>query len=170
MKRTLLLNANYEPLTFLSEKRVFKFLAKEKVEPLSYWDDWFTLNNEVNYFPSILRLKNQIKQSFTYPVFSKRNIVRRDDYTCQFCGVKLSENSVTIDHVIPKSKGGANSFTNCVTSCFDCNNRKSNLTLEQSGMKLLRKPEHLKYKRNIFETNISCWHEDWNFYYDKTKK
>lgn len=170
MKKTLLINANYEPLTFLNERRVFRFLALEKVEPLSYWDEVFLMNGSFHYFPSILRLKSQIHQKAKYPAFSKENVTRRDKSSCQFCGIKLSPNQVTIDHVIPKSRGGGNNFYNCVVSCFDCNNKKRNLTPEEAGMKLLKKPEPLTRFRNIFETKLSSWHEDWNYYYNQYRE
>jgi 5-methylcytosine-specific restriction endonuclease McrA len=69
---------------------------------------------------------------------SKREILRRDDYTCQYCGQRSP--ILTLDHVIPRSRGGGHTWENLVTACPSCNHRKGRRTLEASGMQLLRPP------------------------------
>jgi len=73
-------------------------------------------------------------------VFSRRNIFRRDRFSCQYCGSRSSPGMLTIDHVVPRSRGGRSGWTNCVLACFHCNARKGNRTLDQAGLRLLRKP------------------------------
>lgn len=170
MKRTLLLNNDYDPLTFLAERRVFRFLAKDKVEVISVWDDHFYMNGVKCKFPATLRLKTYIRKNYRSVIFSKNEVIKRDKGICQFCGKHLSPNKITIDHIVPKSRGGENSFYNCVVACFECNNKKNNLLLDEAGMKLLKKPEYpKKYIRNVFDDKIKSWHEDWNWYYDRYK-
>lgn len=73
--------------------------------------------------------------------FSRRNVYRRDQYTCQYCGARPNEDALTVDHVIPRSRGGKTNWTNCVVSCARCNRRKSNRTPEESGVRLIRLPQ-----------------------------
>ena len=70
--------------------------------------------------------------------FGKRNILIRDNFTCQYCGKKVKK--LTIDHIIPKSRGGETSFENCVSSCKECNNRKGMKTPREAGMSLMKVP------------------------------
>jgi hypothetical protein len=80
--------------------------------------------------------------------YSRKNILTRDEYTCQYCGHRKKD-EMTLDHVIPRSKGGDNSFTNLVTCCKDCNLKKGNKTIKEVGMKLLKQPETPKWKSFI---------------------
>ena len=73
--------------------------------------------------------------------FSRRNLYKRDKNTCQYCGGKPGTEELSIDHIIPRSKGGKSTWTNCVLACVPCNAKKSNRTPEQAGMKLLKKPK-----------------------------
>lgn len=73
-------------------------------------------------------------------VFSRANIFRRDHYTCQYCGSQPDKSELTIDHVTPKSKGGKTTWENCVASCLNCNKRKDNKSIQESGLKLKREP------------------------------
>lgn len=73
--------------------------------------------------------------------FTKRNVYRRDNFICQYCGDNLGSNNLSIDHVVPISKGGESSWENCVLACLRCNNIKGDLTLEESGMRLKNSPK-----------------------------
>jgi len=84
--------------------------------------------------------------------FSRKNIYKRDNYTCQYCGKKFRPEDLTIDHVIPKSKGGETTWENCVLACLWCNMKKGNRTLKEAGMKLLRKPEKPKWTTGVIVT------------------
>jgi 5-methylcytosine-specific restriction endonuclease McrA len=72
--------------------------------------------------------------------FSRRNLYRRDGFTCQYCGAQPGTELLSIDHVVPRSRGGRSTWENCVLSCIDCNKRKANHTLREAGLKLGRKP------------------------------
>ena len=95
--------------------------------------------------PEILLLKDYGGVPFTQVNFTRRNMYKRDMYICQYCKGKFTPKDLTMDHVHPKSKGGGTSWTNCVTSCYDCNSRKSNRSLQESGMVLLREPKAPKW-------------------------
>lgn len=72
--------------------------------------------------------------------FSRKNIYKRDNYTCQYCGRKPGSCELSIDHIIPRSRGGRSDWANCVLACVECNKKKGNKTLDETGMKLQRKP------------------------------
>lgn len=72
--------------------------------------------------------------------FSRKNVYKRDNYTCQYCGMKPSQEDLTVDHVMPRSRGGHSEWANCVSACSKCNKKKGNKTTEEAGMKLLQKP------------------------------
>jgi 5-methylcytosine-specific restriction endonuclease McrA len=73
-------------------------------------------------------------------VFSRKNIFKRDRYTCQYCGAQPGPDALTIEHILPRSKGGVSSWVNCVLACVPCNKRKADRTPEQAGMKLRMVP------------------------------
>jgi hypothetical protein len=163
-KKTLLLNASYEVLSFISERKVFKLLCKEdKVEVISNWQDIIKWGKDTIKHPSILRLKNHIKRNFFNCHFSRKALIKRDKSYCQYCQKKLSACQLTIDHVLPKSKGGITSFTNCVVCCHECNGKKADRTPEQAGMVLLKKPTHPSFNcyTNI-EDSQEYWNDDWD--------
>lgn len=164
-KKTLLLNAGYEVLSFIPERKMFKLLFKDKVEVVSSWDDVVTWGNGKIKHPSILRLKKYVKRNFFNSNFSRKALVKRDRSICQFCGRKLTASQITIDHVLPRAQGGITSFINCVVSCQDCNNRKADKTPEQASMKLLRKPTHPSFSAHYFVADPQeYWHNDWDDY------
>lgn len=90
--------------------------------------------------PEVVVLTNYDKMGERSVVFSRRNIFKRDRYTCQYCGAQPGPESLTIEHVLPRSKGGTSSWTNCALACLGCNTRKANRTPEQAGMTLRRVP------------------------------
>lgn len=84
--------------------------------------------------------------------FTRKNIYRRDNNTCQYCGRKLRTEELNLDHVLPLSRGGKNSWENVVCSCIPCNMRKSNRTLAEAGMRLIRKPRRPDWKTVVNHT------------------
>lgn len=79
-------------------------------------------------------------------VFSRRNLFKRDKYTCQYCGIQPGPEELTIDHIVCRAAGGKSSFENCVLACVECNKRKADKTLEKSGMKLRKVPKKPSWK------------------------
>jgi 5-methylcytosine-specific restriction endonuclease McrA len=95
--------------------------------------------------PEVIRLTGYEGQGERSVVFSRRNIFKRDKYTCCYCGAQPGPAELTIDHIIPKSKGGRSEWTNCVLACFKCNAKKADRTLEQTGMVLRKVPKKPKW-------------------------
>lgn len=168
-RRTLLLSSSYEFLSFVPEKKAIKLMFKNKAEIISSWGHkipW--LDNTNIEYPSILRLREPIKRStFNFYEklisFNKYSLAKRDNNECQYCGKKLLFNEITIDHIIPRSRGGKNSFLNCVVSCMPCNNRKDSKTLEEAGLKLIKKPAIPSFSKKDYIIDPSIeWHPDWH--------
>lgn len=162
----LLLDNNYLALSLLPLRRVIKLMANDKVEPVAGSSVLHVVrHSNLNLsIPSVLKLKNAIpwKAHAIRSSFSRRSIALRDDFLCQFCGIKVGK-SATIDHVIPRSRGGKTDYSNCVWCCSVCNNKKGNRTPTEAGMKLLRQP-----KRPTFLALHNCHSnkvpKEWNYY------
>ena len=164
-KSTLLLNASYEPINFVGERKVLKLISKNKVEIISHWDDniiyW---GSGYMKYPAVAKLRHHVRWIPRKVRFNRIGVFKRDYYQCQYCGMEITPSKATVDHVIPKDLGGENSWKNCVTACFDCNNKKGNSTLEKSGMKLLKKPivPQITIKSDYYL--LTEKHEDWKNY------
>ncbi|OGI17344.1 MAG: HNH endonuclease [Candidatus Melainabacteria bacterium RIFOXYA12_FULL_32_12] len=135
MNKVLLLNASYEPLNLCSWRRALVLLLKGKAEKVEAYE---SLISENIYVPSVIRLRYYVVVPYKELPFNRKNIMHRDNYTCQYCG-KVSS-SLTIDHIIPKSKGGKSTWENVVAACARCNSLKADKTLEESGLRLRKNP------------------------------
>jgi 5-methylcytosine-specific restriction endonuclease McrA len=95
--------------------------------------------------PEVIRLTGYSGQGERTVVFSRRNIFKRDRYTCQYCGSQPGPKELTIDHLVPKSRGGKSEWTNCVLACLKCNARKANLSVQAAKMTLRKIPKKPKW-------------------------
>lgn len=162
-KETLLLNNTWEVLSFISHRKVLKLLVKDKVEVVSTWDDEIVWVNGKLKYPSILRLKKYVKRNFIKSDFNRRALLNRDLHCCQYCGVKLTQSQITIDHILPKAQKGTTSFTNCVVCCQLCNGKKADRTPEQAEMVLLKKPIRPSFfSYNYFVNPKEHWFPGWS--------
>lgn len=134
----LVLNQDYQPLSVCSVQRSIKLIFLEKAELLH--DDpkkEVRTTRKSFQFPSVIRLRNYIRVPYAKIVLSRRNVMRRDDFTCQYCGKR---SGLTIDHIVPKSRGGKDTWENLTTACDKCNVRKGNRTPKEANMALHNKP------------------------------
>lgn len=140
MENTVVLNADYTFLSIVNWKRAVKLLVKEKAEVLKESDRPLrgTLENIKN-IPLVMRLTYMVQSVYRAKVpYTRKNVLIRDKYTCQYCG---STNDITVDHILPRSRGGKTDFLNCVASCKECNIlKKRDRTPEEAGMRLRREP------------------------------
>jgi len=138
----LLVNRNYQPLERCDVKRAVSLILRERAEEAYNSGIAAELKTPSGTYlvPNVLRLTHYSKVPKLDASWSKRNVLRRDNYTCIYCGVTmddgLARQEFTMDHIIPKSKGGRNSWMNTACACHDCNNRKADRTPEQAGMKM----------------------------------
>lgn len=169
-KKVLLLNNDFQVISFVNEKKAIKLLWKNKVDIISSWQDVsFRWINGIINFPAILKLKYYIKKTYKNLVFSRRAIFKRDGNFCQYCSRYLTPGEVTIDHIIPKSLGGISSFQNCITSCLECNRKKANRTPEQAQMATLKEP--IAPSGYVFYmSDTDHWHPEWTFFFGKNEK
>jgi 5-methylcytosine-specific restriction endonuclease McrA len=96
--------------------------------------------------PEVVSLTRYDRLPSTAVMFSRRNVAKRDHYLCQYCGAQPGGDAITIDHVVPRSQGGASSWTNCVAACLACNARKADRTPERAEMRLRRRPARPEWK------------------------
>ncbi|MEJ2289320.1 MAG: HNH endonuclease, partial [Deinococcales bacterium] len=137
--RVLILNASFEPLHVCSVKRAVALLMHEVAERVEDGDKILRSVNHAFPVPSVIRLRRFVKRPYRQRVaFNRRNLFKRDDHTCQYCGTR--SNDLTLDHVLPRSRGGPTSWTNVVACCKRCNARKRDRTPEEAGMALRRQP------------------------------
>lgn len=134
----LVLNANFEPINICSVKRAFGLIWMEKAILVANGRGILSSVDQSFPIPSIIRLQKMIKRPKTQVALSRKEIFRRDQYLCQYCG--KSANTLTIDHVIPRHLGGETSWENLVTSCSSCNHQKGGRLLKQANMQLLKNP------------------------------
>jgi 5-methylcytosine-specific restriction endonuclease McrA len=109
-------------------------------------------------FPSIVRLGVYIHVPYKKIILSRKNILRRDGHRCQYCG--SNEATLTVDHIVPRARGGEESWENLVTACVECNNRKGDRTLDEARMKLMRRPirpNHITFIRHFVGTVDERW-------------
>lgn len=161
---TLILNRNWQPVGVQSVARTLVKLwngSARVVDPNSYqlyeWSDWARLAPDdgepfiqTPHFrlrvPEVITLTHYDRLPSRTVAFSRRNIFKRDSFTCQYCQHKPGSEELTIDHVLPKSRGGATTWENCVVACIDCNARKANRTPDEARMPLRRKPTQPRWK------------------------
>jgi hypothetical protein len=159
----LLLNSTFEVIDFISDRKAIKLLYKEKVDIIAEWDEEIRFGEDIIKFPSILRMKYQVKRNYSKFICSRLNIFKRDGFRCQYCNIGLNHKTATIDHIIPKSMGGILSYLNCITACFDCNNQKGNRKLDDTNLKLIRDPFiPTRYIHSL--PSDEKWHDEWNTY------
>lgn len=139
--RSLLLNSSYEPMRIVSWQKAIILWFQEKVEILEFHSSYARSAKDKFQLPSVLKLKSYVRlKNKNYVRFCRENVYLRDDYTCQYCGHQFSPKQLTLDHVVPASKKGEKTWTNVVTACRDCNQKKANRTPAQAKMPLLTEP------------------------------
>lgn len=146
MGGVLVLNATYEPLNVVSVKRAVVLLLKEKAELIEAAEAKLRAENFSLPVPLVIRLVYFVKipRRVSLPV-TRRGVLSRDNYTCQYCGVAPPRKDLTVDHVVPRSRGGKSTWDNVVTACQKCNGRKGNRTPVEANMTLLARPQRPRY-------------------------
>lgn len=155
---TLVLNSNWQPVNVAPVARSLALLwngSARAVDPRDYqtysWTDWARMQpvdgepflqavSQRLRVPEVVTLTGYNRLPEGSVSFSRRNIFKRDRYACQYCGVQPGSEELTIDHVTPRSQGGASTWSNCVLACVACNKHKADRTPEQAGVKLRKAP------------------------------
>lgn len=144
MNRVLLLNSSYEPVSVIGAERAIRLYYLGKVQIVAETDiEWHSISVVIRV-PSVVRLVEYVRKltgKRNVVKMTRKNIMLRDKYTCQYCSKALNPEKLNIDHVIPKGQGGKSTWENLVTSCVPCNNDKNCRTPKQAGMILRKEPK-----------------------------
>lgn len=187
----LALNRNFQAVHVISVRRAFCLLFKELAEVihaengqyLTYdfagWqeyselkvqlgekaahEDWIRAVNFEIQVPRVIRLVTYDRLPKNTVKFNRRNIFLRDGHRCQYCGNRYSTPNLSLDHVMPKSRGGGDSWENIVCACLDCNVSKGGRTPQEAGMKLLQQPTKPKrsplLNRQLTQPKYEIWRQ-----------
>ena len=154
----LVLNQDYRALTVCSVERATVLVLLQKAELVQAEPDRWLRSPSVRVpWPSIVRLRAYVTLPFKRITLTRKNVMRRDRHRCQYCGKR---DSLTIDHVMPRSRGGRDSWENLVTACVPCNNRKGGRTPDEAAMSLRRRPfrpSHVMFIRDFVGTLDDTW-------------
>ncbi len=163
-QKILILNFSYEPLQFCTAKRGIIMVLSGRAEKIESNGYIVRSPNQNFALPTVIRVLKMVRRNYGKGLsFSKKNIMRRDNYTCQYCGIR--ENMLTVDHVIPKSRGGGTSWTNVVVACKPCNLKKGSRTAVEAGMPLKKKPFRPNFHYHSFvipsasEEHLESWYK-----------
>lgn len=159
-KKVLVLNQAYQPITVTTVKKAVTLTWCDKVEMVEVSEQVLRSPNAEFPIPLVVRLKRGVRYNpFRRVELNRKNLFKRDNNTCVYCG---SKENLTIDHVVPRCRGGKTTWENVVTACHRCNNKKDNKTPEEVGLNLKQvpsQPNHLIFLRK--ETKL---HEKWKPY------
>lgn len=159
MSDVLVLNFTYEAMNITSIARAIKLVYARKAEVVRDRGSLYTTSLAFK-MPGVIRMLYYIRRVAAPVPLTKKNLLLRDDYRCQYCGIK-GDRTLTIDHVLPRSRQGPNSWTNCVVACFDCNQKKKNRLPHEAGMALRKKPKAPSRIPWIRVKSNSTCPEDW---------
>ena len=136
----LVLNTSYEPINVCAARRAIVLVLKGVAMTEEENGHFLHAARFAVRVPSVIRLLEYRRIPHQTRALSRKNILLRDRNTCQYCAEVLSSSDLTLDHVIPRSRGGASTWENLVACCHECNRRKSNQLAVEAGMKLMREP------------------------------
>lgn len=154
----LVLNQDYQALSVCSVERAMVLVWLRKAEMVEVRDDRALRSVRARFpWPSVVRLKGYVRVPYRRVLLTRRNVLRRDGHRCQYCG---ATDRLTLDHVLPRSRGGPDTWENLVAACVPCNNRKGNKTPDEAGMALARppfRPSHVMYMRDFLGQDQDDW-------------
>jgi|SaaInlLV_10m_DNA_2_1039722.scaffolds.fasta_scaffold02051_5 5-methylcytosine-specific restriction endonuclease McrA len=157
-QKVLILNQNYQPIMVIGGKRAIILMYLDKVDVLEHYSDYVHSQNLSLQIPSVIKLKKYTRYLRNNITLSRKSIFLRDNHTCQYCGKKHLP--LTVDHVVPKDKGGKDIWENLTTACLICNNWKGNKTPREGGMMLLsipKKPSFVFYFQQFVKSKQHSW-------------
>jgi 5-methylcytosine-specific restriction endonuclease McrA len=157
-RRVLVLNQDFNPISICTIQRAFLLVYFEKAELLSNSNGSMLRTVSKSFpMPSVIKLRNYVNVPYKNVVLTRQNIFKRDGFECQYCG---TQDDLTLDHVVPKAKGGKSTWSNLITACKDCNTRKGDFTPEEIGFSLKNTPYRPSYI--MFLRDFSGFaHDEW---------
>ncbi len=157
----LVLNLDYQPLNVCNVRRAVVLLAKDKAEVIEQNGHIIVSPRFLIPSPSVIRLAYHVKRPRPVVKLTRKEILLRDDHTCQYCGRRSHD--LTIDHVVPRHRGGQHVWENVVAACKPCNHRKGGKTLQEARMHLIRlpfrPPSTPQYLYSSYLRTEQTWHK-----------
>ncbi len=132
--QTLKLDATYRPIGIISGVEALVMCIVGKAKAIENYDAQIRSPSKTFSIPSVIILQRVVKFRLTTPTCSRKGIFQRDQNMCQYCSVKFTDKELTLDHILPKSRGGKNTWDNLVAACKKCNQKKGDRTPVESGM------------------------------------
>lgn len=149
--RVLLLNgSSWEPLSVITVPRAINLILAGKAVVIEQSGQFLRTIHDKYPIPSVIALRTYINVPRRRANWSRKGVLARDSYVCIYCGIKpgmlmkgkiLTKNDLTVDHIIPKSRGGKDQWTNTACACYACNHRKGDRLPNEAGMKLAWEPK-----------------------------
>ncbi|MDX5346888.1 MAG: HNH endonuclease [Hymenobacteraceae bacterium] len=137
-QKVLVLNQDFRAISLCSIHKAFILIFLNKAEMIAKVENAFLYSVNCQFpKPSVIRLQRYVHVPYKGISLSRQNIFKRDQFQCQYCG---SSRNLTLDHVLPRSRGGTSTWSNLITACSRCNNRKGDRTPEEAGLNLRQKP------------------------------
>ncbi len=158
-KPVLVLNSNFEPINVCGFQRAIGLMLSDKATLIMNGRGIIHTARNSYPIPSIIRLSRMVHPPRPKVALSRREIFRRDQFTCQYCG-KVTP-LLTVDHIIPKHLGGAHVWSNLVAACSICNHRKGSRLLTEANMKLLRQPKEPPQSANYIFARYLTENLEW---------
>ena len=158
----LVLNQSYEPLNLCRIRRAMVLILLGKAEVLENGRGELHSAKQVFDIPSVIRLAYMVKRPHHRRKLNRIEVFNRDYHTCQYCGRQVKE--LTLDHVIPRRRGGEHVWDNVVSACIPCNHRKGGFTPDEAGMKLLHQPRHPQNDGFYIPYQLIGNHSEWQKY------
>jgi 5-methylcytosine-specific restriction endonuclease McrA len=159
----LKLDSSFKPIEIIPWEEAFLLTWLNKAYAVEYSDTWVHSARKAFQIPSVIVLFRYIEEKFFTLPCTRKNIMIRDENRCQYCDMGFRDADLTIDHVIPRSKGGTTVWTNVVIACKPCNQQKSDLLLSQTSFSLRRLPGKPSY-RSIIKKRIKSSNVKWKEY------
>lgn len=174
MSSILLLNASLQPLSFIPRRRALSLLQRGSVDPASEEAVPIRGCTTIFHVPKVIRLRRYIQMPQLQARWTRKRVLERDGYRCIYCGLGvgqrngkkvLAKRDFTIDHILPKSRGGGNSWVNTACACAPCNYRKADRMPHEAGMKLLWEPKTPRTDYLVLDGNNP---KTWKIYFETT--
>jgi 5-methylcytosine-specific restriction endonuclease McrA len=134
--RSLLLDKSFRPLRAVNWRRALILGLSGRVEILEYYERTVRTASERYPIPAVIRAPGWVERIPSAVALTRRNVLLRDGHACAYCGAEGIARDLTLDHVVPRSRGGRTTWDNVVTACAPCNRRKSDRTPEEAKMRL----------------------------------
>jgi 5-methylcytosine-specific restriction endonuclease McrA len=158
----LVLNMNFEPLQVCDTHRALNLILDGKARMVANGRGLIRSVRMTFPSPSIIQLQRMIHHPRSHLHISKREILRRDNYICQYCGRRTSP--LTVDHIIPRHRGGSHSWHNLITACVACNRKKGGRSLNETSMRLQKRPEEPPQSASYLFGHYLAENSDWRVY------